>query len=585
MSRFYPKLRSLAVLHVVAALSCPLAAMGEALFEDVAKQVGIDFVHFNGMSGEFYFPEMTGQGGALLDFDNDGDLDLFAVQGAVIGPGKSMKDVFFPPDGSQAPSDRLFRNDTDPQKGPASLRFTDVTVASGLSKIATGYGMGVTTGDFDNDGWIDLYVTNYGSNQLLRNRGDGTFEDVTRKAGVDDPAWSTSATFFDLDRDGRLDLFLTNYVVFDLGRNPKCFATSSRRDYCGPSAFDGVADRLWRNRGDGTFEDITTKAGIGAEKGAGLGVVAADFDEDGWLDLYVANDGEPNHLWLNQRNGAFRDEALLGGVAVNREGNPEASMGVLATDFDGDGDADLFMTHLMGETNTLYINEGAGLFEDRTLETGLSAGSLPFTSFGTAWLDVENNGRNDLMIANGAVRILEEQARDGDRFPLAQPNQLFLNRGGRFVDATAQGGDAFKSSAVSRGTAVGDLDNDGDADLVVFDNNGPLQLLRNRVGQQSAWLGLRLVGTPGKRDMLGARAEIELDSGAVLWGSVATDGSYCSANDPRVLFGLGKGGKVSQVRVHWPDGKQETWPSLEVGSYTTLQQGTGSKSGKPGAAE
>ncbi|MCP3963184.1 MAG: VCBS repeat-containing protein, partial [bacterium] len=399
---------------LAAALLLATPAVAEPpIFTDVAAETGLDFVHFNGMSGEYYFPEMTGQGAALLDYDNDGDLDVYLVQGAILGPGKTMKDALFPHKGTGTPSDRLYRNDLRAGR----LSFTDVTAASGLAKIATGYGMGVAAGDFDGDGHVDLYVTNYGSNQLLRNRGDGTFEDVTKKAGVDDPAWSTSTTFFDFDRDGRLDLFVTNYVVFDVARNPECFATSSRRDYCGPAAFDGVADRLWRNRGDGTFEDVSTRARVAAVKAAGLGVVAADLDGDGWQDLYVANDGEANHLWLNQRDGTFRDEALLAGVAVNRQGEAEASMGVAAADFDADGDEDLFMTHLMGETNTLYVNDG-GLFEDRTLETNLAAGGVPFTSFGTSWLDVDNDGWLDLLIVSGAVRILEPLARAGDLFPL-----------------------------------------------------------------------------------------------------------------------------------------------------------------------
>ncbi len=553
------------------ALAPGLPAVAEtALFKDVAAETGLDFSHWNGMSGEYYFPEMTGQGAALLDYDNDGDLDVYLVQGALLGPGKKRADALFPYDGPWPPSDRLYRNDLAAGK----LELTDVTVASGLAKIATGYGMGVAAGDVDNDGFTDLYVTNYGSNQLLRNQGDGTFRDVTTTAGVDDPAWSTSAAFFDFDRDGWLDLFAVNYVVFDVDRNPECYAPSSRRDYCGPSAFPGVADRLWRNKGDGTFEEISVQARIGAEKAAGLGVVAADFDGDGWLDLYVANDGEANHLWLNQRDGTFRDEALLAGVAVNREGEAEASMGVSAADFDGDGDDDLFMTHLMGETNTLYVNDG-GLFEDRSVEAGLAAGSLPYTSFGTAWLDVDNDGWLDLLIANGAVRILEALARKGDPFPLSQPNQLLINDGGRrFEDATSRAGEAFGDAEVSRGAAFGDLDNDGDVDVVLFNNNSPVRLLQNQIGQTQPWLGLRLVGGKGGRDMLGARIEVRRTGASALWGRVRTDGSYCSASDPRVLLGLGGGSKVEAVRVHWPDGTTEAWPAPEIGNYTTLRQGS-----------
>lgn len=571
------------LVFVLLGASTATPAVSEALFEDVASETGLDFVHWNGMSGEYYFPEMTGQGGALFDYDNDGDLDVYLVQGAVLGPGKTLKDALFPYQGPKPVSDRLYRNELIGGAG-GKLRFTDVTAASGLAKIATGYGMGVAAGDFDDDGFVDLYVTNYGPNQLLRNRGDGTFVEVSG-AGVEDPAWSTSATFFDFDRDGLLDLFVTNYVVFDLAANPECFATSSRRDYCGPAAFAGIADRLWRNRGPDangkhTFEDVSARARVAGQKAAGLGVVASDFDGDGWSDLYVANDGEPNHLWLNQRDGTFLDEALLAGVAVNREGEPEASMGIAAGDFDSDGDDDLFMTHLMNETNTLYVNAGGGLFEDRTLETGLAASSLPFTSFGTAWLDVDNDGWRDLAIVNGSVKILESLARAGDRYPLDQTNQLYMSVGGRrFVDATARAGAAFEVAAVSRGAAVGDLDNDGDTDLVVFDNNAPVQVLRNRVGQGASWLGLRLTGGKGGRDMLGARAEVQLSGGKTAWGRVSMDGSYCSSNDPRVLLGLGEATAVSSVRVHWPDGKVETWPKVAAGRYTTLQQGTAPTAG------
>ncbi len=578
---------------VFVTLSLALAAVSPTvaetpLFKDVAAESGLDFTHWNGMTGEYYFPEMTGQGAALLDYDNDGDLDVYLVQGALLGPGEKRADALFPYQGSWPPSDRLYRNDLSvpPEGGKRNiaasgerLSFTDVTADSGLAKIATGYGMGVAAGDVDNDGFTDLYVTNYGPNQLLHNQGDGTFRDVTATAGLGDPAWSTSAAFFDFDRDGWLDLFVTNYVVFDVARNPRCFAPSSRRDYCGPSAFPGVADRLWRNQGAGGlgFEDVSVRSRVAAQKAAGLGVVSADFDGDGWLDLYVANDGEANHLWLNQQDGTVRDEALLAGVAVNREGQPEASMGVSAADFDGDGDDDLFMTHLMSETNTLYVNDG-GLFEDRTLETGLAAGSLAFTSFGTAWLDVDNDGWLDLMVANGAVKVLEELAAKGDVYPLDQPNQLLINAGGRrFEDASARAGAAFQAAEVSRGAAFGDLDNDGDVDVVLCNNNGPARLLRNQVGQEQAWLGLRLVGTGGGRDMLGARAEVKRAGGGALWRRVRTDGSYCSANDPRLVFGLGGGAKIEAVRVHWPDGSVETWPAPELGRYSTLRQDTAPK--------
>lgn len=554
--------------------SGPLFAASDALFADVSERVGLDFKHFNGMTGSFYFPEMTGQGGALLDYDNDGDLDVYLLQGALLGNDR-MSQALFPFRGSGPLGDRLFRNDLQiASDGSRRLKFVDVTEASGIR--ATGYGMGVATGDFDNDGRIDLYVTNYGANQMWHNNGDGTFSNVTQVSGVDDPRWSTSAAFVDYDRDGWLDLYVTNYVVFDIGKGIECYSPSSRRDYCGPSAFEPVGDRLLRNRGDGTFVDLTASAGIAAATGAGLGVVTADFNGDGWIDIYVANDGMPNQLWINQRDGTFRDQALLAGVALNASGQAEASMGVDAGDFDADGDEDLFMTHLAGETNTLYVNNGRGFFEDRTIVAGLAPGSLRFTSFGTGWFDYDNDGWLDLFIANGAVRIQESPASQAHRYPLDQTNQLYHNIAGkRFQDVTDHAGVVFGLSEVSRGSAFGDIDNDGDTDIVVFNNNGTVRLLLNQTGNRQPWLGLRLIGTSAGRDMLGARVAVLRSGAPTLWRRVASDGSYCSANDPRVLLGLGASDQVTAVQVYWPDGSREQWKSLPLGRYTTLRQGTG----------
>ncbi len=547
-------------------------------FEDIALEVGLDFVHWNGMSGELYFPEMTGQGGALFDYDSDGDLDIYLVQGNILGPGKTWKDAVFPPPAGAYVGDRLYRNDLDGGK----LRFTEVTQASGIR--AQGYGMGVIAGDYDGDGHVDLYVSNYGPNELWRNRGDGTFENVTAKAGVGDPRWSVSASFFDLERDGDLDLYVTNYVDFRLEKNIECFANSSRRDYCGPTAFEGLPDSLYRNRGDGTFEDISTSSRIAATAGAGLGVISADFDDDGWLDLFVANDGEANHLWLNGKDGTFLDEGLLAGVAVNREGSPEASMGVAAGDVDNDGDPDLFMTHLMGESNTLYVNQGLATFEDRSIESGLAAGSLAFTSFGTLFLDIDNDGWLDLFAASGAVRLLESLAEAGDPYPLGQSNQLFRSLGGgRFEDISGRAGPSFALTEVSRGAAAGDIDNDGDTDLLLTNNSGPARLLRNRAADGKPWVGLRLVSATG-RDLLGTRVELRREGATSLWRQAATDGSYCSASDPRVLFGLGEGEKLLGLTVHWPDGQKETWPSPPLRRYTTLSQGKGAPQTKAGSA-
>ena len=545
-------------------------------FTDGAAAAGLDFVHFNGMSGEYYSAEIMGPGGALLDFDNDGDLDVYLVQGRMLGPGKTLADALFPPPSGTGPEagDRLYRNDLQVQaNGTRTLRFTDVTAGSGLG--IRGYGMGVATGDVDNDGWIDIYRTGLGANHLFRNNGDGTFADLTARAGADDPRWSVSASFVDYDRDGWLDLYVGNYVDPRLEDRIECFNRTGEKDYCGPQRYVPAPDRLLRNRGDGTFADVTAAALRGGEYGPALGVVAADLDGDGWQDLYVANDGEPNQLWLNQRDGTFLDGSWLAGVAVNRDGNAEGSMGVDAGDFDGDGDDDLFMTHIATETNTLYINDG-GLFEDRTARAGLGPPSLPYTGFGTAWFDFDNDGWLDLLIANGEIRTQEALVRANDPFPLHQRNQLFRNLGnGRFEEVGDAAGSMFRVSEVSRGAAFGDVDNDGDTDVLLTNNNGPVRLLINRIGDRNPWVGLRLVGASGRRDMLGARVAVFRGGGAVLWRRARTDGSYVSANDPRVLFGLGETASVDRVRVVWPGGRAEEWAGVGANRWTTLIEGTG----------
>ena len=544
------------------------------IFVDATDQAGIDFVHFNGTTGEFFLPEITGSGGGLFDFDNDGDLDLYVVQGAYLQPPEKSPDPV-KWQGDQPPTDRLFRNELIPA---GQLRFTDVTEQCGIH--APGYGMGVATGDYNNDGWIDLYVTNLGANQLWRNNGGNTFTDVTQEAGTDDPRWSTSAAFVDYDRDGWLDLFFANYVDFSTSYRRNCFSTASARDYCGPTSYDDVPDKLFRNRGDGTFEDVTIPSGIAEHFGSGLGVVTADFNNDHWPDLYVANDGDPNQMWINaQGKGTFEDNALLGGTALNRMGQAEAGMGVDAADFDSDGDEDLFMTHLERESNTLYENLGNGLFEDRTIESGLHAASLPYTSFGTRFVDYDNDGLLDLLVLNGAVRVIEAQARAGVAYPLTQPNQLFQNRGGeKFVEVTKAAGPALAIAEVSRGAALGDVDNDGDVDVVVFNNNGRTRLLLNQIGNRNHWLGLRVLDPELHRDALQARVEVVTSLGKSQWYRVHTDGSYCSAGDPRIVSGLGADTNIKLVRVHWPDGGIELWPDLEVDRYHILQRGQGTAS-------
>ncbi len=575
-----PQRPTIALWILLVAISAGGAAGEEGLFTDIAEEIGLDFVHFNGMTGKYYFPEMTGQGGGWFDYDNDGDLDVYLVQGAMMGPGETLDDALFPLQGPAPPRDRLFRNDLRvAPDGGRRLRFVDVTDKSGIR--APGYGMGIAAGDYDNDGWIDLYVTNFGSNQLWHNDGGGadgqvTFTDVTAKTGTDDPRWSSSAAFVDIDHDGWLDLYVANYVDFSVDNNIDCYTPSSRRDYCGPAAFGPLGDRLLRNRGDGTFEDVTLKLLTAYKPRSGLGVVGADFNGDRLLDLYVANDGQPNQLWMQLADGGFRDDALLAGVAVNAEGRAEASMGVDAGDFDGDGDLDLMCAHLKGETNTLYVNDGMGFFEDRSVATGVGPGSFSRTTFGTGWFDYDNDGWLDLVTLSGAVRILEDLVRAGDLYPLDQSNQLFRNvEGKRFQEITHEAGKVFELVEVSRGAAFGDVDNDGDADVLLINNNGRARLLRNNVGNRNHWVGLRLVGTDAGRDMLGARVGVTRSDGKTIWERVHTDGSYCVTNDPRVLIGLGAATAIKEVRVEWPDGKTEQWNKVTIDTYTTLRQGTG----------
>ena len=532
---------------------------GPAIFEESAAVTGLDFVHRNGAAGEHLLPEIMGAGAALFDYDGDGDLDVFLVQGGpVFGDGGNDRSSY---------RDRLFRNELTES---GQLRFADVTEASGLR--SDGVGMGVAAGDADGDGWVDLYVTNVGSNVLWRNRGDGTFEDATSKAAVDDPGWSVPALFFDPDGDGDLDLFVGNYLDFNRGTHTVCTAAVGGPDYCSPRSFTPQPDRIFRNLGNGRFEETTEQAGLAGTDAYTLGAVAFDADGDRRLDLYVANDWTPNHLWLN-RSGRFEDGAPLAGVAVNAGGVAEAGMGVDAADFDGDGDEDLFLAHLTGETNTLYRNERRGLFRDATLAAGLGAPSLPWTGFGAAWVDIDNDSRLDIVVVNGAVRRM---SKSGGVTDFGQPNQVFRNLGdGSFEDISDQAGPAFNEDLVSRGAAFGDIDNDGDTDLLVSNNGGPVQLFLNGIGQDRSWIGLRVVRGSPDRDALGAVVELRLDDGRTIARRVRTGMSYASSNDPRVLFGLGESDAMDETRIRWPDGVEETFGGLGPRHYHTLRRGDG----------
>jgi hypothetical protein len=538
-------------------------------FLDVTAQSGLDFTHVNGAKGDLLLPEVIGSGGALFDFDNDGDLDLFLVQGAS-GRGEGAGLSRGKDSGGKAAGGRLYRNDLRVNAdGTRVLRFTDVTEASGI--VARGDGMGAATGDIDNDGCVDLFVTNLGSSQLFRNNCNGTFTDITARSGTDDTRWGTSATFVDYDQDGWLDLFVVNYVNFSPQMKRACFSAGSARDYCNPVVYDPVPVRLLHNNHDGTFSDVSARMGMARSPGHGLGALAVDVNEDSWPDLYVANDGDPNQLWINSRGAAFTNDALLAGVALSRAGTPQGSMGIDAGDVDGDGDEDLFVTNLDNESNTMYLNVGKGLFEDRTVEWGVF--KLGVTGFGTRFVDIDNDGWLDLVVVNGAVRHLATQVQRGDPYPLKQPKLLFRNEGGRtFVDATAQAGPSFDRLEVSRGLAVGDLDNDGASDIVVFNNNGPARVLVNQAARGKHWIGVRVIDARYRRDAVMTRVELSRRAGA-LWRRVHTDGSYCSASDARVVFGLGADSASQTIRVHWLGGKVEEFTGLAVDRYWVIEAG------------
>jgi enediyne biosynthesis protein E4 len=546
-------------------------------FIDAAQEAGLDFVHFNGMSGGLYYAEHMGPGVALFDYDNDGDLDVFLPQGRMLGTGKTLSQALFPPKDGRPPKGRLFRNDLEIRAdGTRTLRFTDVTEASGLN--ATGYGMGVTAGDYDNDGCVDLYVTTLGRNQMFRNRCDGTFTDVSKASGTDDSGWSVSAAFVDYDRDGWLDLFVGHYLNYTPDANTLCYSVAGKPDYCPPHIYSAQPSHLFHNNRNGTFTDVTASAGLSREFGPALGVVAADFNADGWPDLYVANDGQPNQLWMNQRDGTFKNVGLLAGVALSAEGDAKSSMGVDAGDFDNDGDDDLLVTELTGQGSDLYVNDGMGIFVDQSARSRLRYLTLPFTGFGTAWFDFDNDGWLDTLSVNGAVTSIQELARANDPFPLHQRKQLLRNLGnGQFEDVTSRAGGLFQREQVGRGAAFGDVDNDGDTDVVVANDNGPAELLINQIGSRQHWVGLRLVGEKG-RDMLGARVSISPGAGGSLkplWRRARADGSYGSSNDPRVLAGFGSSSQPVRVQVVWPDGRMEEWADVPVDKYTTLKQGSG----------
>lgn len=545
-----------------ACIMLPASAIAEAFqFADITSASGVDFQHDNGLSGDWHYPEIVGGGCGLVDYDGDGRLDIVLVQSGTIPRKRHDAE---PPE--RSPS-RLYRNISEGDR----IRFEDVTDSSGFD--ARGYGMGVAAGDLTGNGHADLYITNYGPNTLWRNNGDGSFTDISAASGTADEAFGASAAIADINGDGLLDLFVTNYVDYDPETNPTCLAESTRRDYCGPGVFEPARDTFYINVGEGQFRDATSEWLGEHPPLRGLGVAVADFDGDARPDVFVANDGDMNQFWRNEGR-RFAEEALFTGTAVNRHGQMEAGMGIGIADVDGDADWDLLLTHLTGESNTLYRNRGTGDFVDDTAAWGLHATTLPFTGFGVALADFDRDTHPDLMVANGAVRVIEARRQAGNEFPLAQRDQVFRNIDGRrFEPMLVQ--DPTMAPAVGRGLATGDIDNDGRLDVLVCNNHDRPRLLHNRSAVEGQWLGVRLTtGTP-PRDALGAVAQLAGDHPQRQRS--ATDGSYLSSRDPRLLFALPTASEGATIDILWADGTRERFDVTSPDRYHTLHQGEGSE--------
>ena len=548
--------RSAPLLVSLAALGAALAAAPPAgiVFIDATQQSGIRFKHTNGAFGKKYLPETMGSGGAFLDFDGDGRQDVLLVN-SKNWPGR--------PGPRATPA--LYRN-------AGNGTFADVTKTAGLDVEM--YGMGVAAADYDNDGRIDIYLTALGGNRLFRNLGGGRFADVTAKAGVGGGGFSTSAAFFDYDKDGSLDLFVANYVEWSIEKDLYCTLDGKTKSYCTPESYKGQSQTLYRNRGDGGFEDVTEKAGLRNPASKALGVSLLDFDGDSWLDLFVANDTQPNKLYRNDGKGRFTDVGMAAGVAFSEAGVARAGMGVDAADYDGSGRPSLVIGNFSNEMMALYHNEGSGLFIDEAPTSTLGQATLLSLTFGCFFFDYDLDGRPDIFGVNGHVADDIEAVQPKVKY--AQPPHLFRNLGGkRFEAVTAASGEALTRPMVGRGAAYGDYDGDGDLDLLVTANGGPARLLRNDGGNRSRYLRVRTVGVRSNRDGIGARITVTAAGGAKSWALVKTGSSYCSQSELPLTFGLGAATRAARVEVAWPSGQLDVLTDVAADRAITVEEGKG----------
>jgi hypothetical protein len=521
-------------------------------FLDRTHEAGIRFHHQRGASAEKHLVETMGSGCALFDYDQDGWLDVLLINGGITPDSPPVKDK----------GHSLFRN-------LGGGRFEDVSARAGITSNGA-YGMGVAIGDYNNDGYPDVFVTNFGPNLLFRNNGDGTFTDVTREAGTTGSGWSTSAAFLDFDKDGFLDLFVTRYLDYSYQSKLHC-AEKGIHSYCHPRHFSGLTNKLYRNLGDGRFLDVSEASGLAKTVGKGLGVVAADFDGDGWTDLYVANDGVRNFLYKNNGDGTFRDMTFVSGTGYNSEGEAEAGMGVDVGDYNGDGLMDLVVTNYDLETNALYRNEGGWLFSDERWQAGIAQPGLELLGFGVGFLDFDNDGDQDLLVVNGHVLDNIELIRDNLHY--AEPMQLFENRGGRFLEHLAFSHYAAKSPRVGRGAGFGDIDNDGDVDVLISNSGEEPTLLVNQTDGKKNWILIKLVGTRSNRDAVGAMVSVTTEQGT-RFAQVIGGRSYLSASDLRLPFGLGDSKAIPQLKVKWPSGSVEMFENVRINQVMTITEGT-----------